>query len=145
MLLRVLPEQVSREWDVIWPGIQASLPYDIPPAGQTKALESFMSGAMQCWFLVKEKDVCALGVTTIFIDPCGRRSLFIYTLLGYKPLQAEDWGDALTSLKKWAKSKGCVEILTHTPMNNSPALRLVQSMGGDTSTIIAKINLNGGV
>lgn len=145
MLLKVLPEQVSKDWDTIWPAIQASMPYEIPPEGVTKALESFMSDAMQCWFLVKEGDIYAIGTTTIFLDPCGRRSLFIYTILGYKPLQMEDWSDAFESLKKWAKSKGCVEILTHTPMSNTAAIRLVQSMGGDIGTVIARIDLNGGV
>lgn len=142
MLLKVLPEQVSKEWEAIWPAIQSTLPYEVPPAGVTKALEAFMSELLQCWFVVEGDEICAICTTTIFSDPCGRRSLLIYSLFGYKPMQTEKWRDAMGDLKKWASAKKCEDIIAYT--QNPAIIRLVNQMGGDTSTAMVTIKVSGG-
>ena len=117
MLLRMLPDQVASQWEVVWAAIEIVLPDECKTETvKSNMLVELMKGNMQCWVLKDDEDgeSRALATTCFFYDPSGKRSLFIYSLYGYKEITDGIWNDALTSLAKWAKANGCVSVFGHT-------------------------------
>ena len=149
MLLMMLPEQVSNQWETIRPAIEASLPAGIEVTEEymTNILQSILRGNMQCWILVNGVEVCAIGVTAIFSDPGGCLNLFIYSLYGYKPAPLHLWSDAIDTLKKWANAKGCTEIVAYSDSDNKFVIMLAERLGGDISRVLVRIPIskNGGL
>jgi len=146
MLLRMLPDQISSQWDDIWPSIEVlMLEQSRTEKGKSNILQAMLSGEMHCWLLKDDDndDMLALASTCFFYDPSGRKSLFIYTLWGYdKPITLKLWAEAFETLQDWAAFNGCDSVMAHT--SNMKLIRLVTHLGGkaeDTLIYLDVINM----
>ena len=139
MLLRLLPEQVSRQWEQLWPSIEFTLPEPVPQQAGTRILQAILAGIMTCWVVVDEGDMNAVIVTSFVTDPAGTRSLLIYSLYGYDMVKTELWKSSLHGLRRWAESKGCTEIIAYTDKDNVAVLRLAKAMGGTADRVVVSI------
>lgn len=159
MLTKLLPEQISRLWDIIRYAVEQSLP---PVTGEhpdkmNRILSSALTGTVDVWALYTKKDdgnkLEGIGLTEILYDDVsGTKNLLIYSLYGYNRISEESYQDGIISLLKYAKSKGCLQIVAYT--NSRQLVEVVNRAGGDTSytfisfdidKIVQKLNeLNGG-
>lgn len=149
MLLKMLPEQINTQWEIIRPAIEEAMPHEYVPDERymTNVLESLLSDKMHCWLIVDGEDVKALCVTNFVVDPGGEQSLFIYALYGYKPVPLSMWTNAFESLGKWAKRYNCAEVIAFTDSGNEGVLRIVGNLGGSADRVVVRIpvNSNGGI
>ena len=139
MLLRLLPNDISKYWNGISEAISKSLPpfitYD--KEGMLVILNSLMSGIMHCWLLHEiEGDkitLYAIATTEFSIDPASRtKSLLIFSLYGLQPTPIESWKDSYETLRLYAKANGCSSILAFSDVPE--VLNIVGKMGGDINT-----------
>jgi hypothetical protein len=143
MLLKMLPDQVADQWETIWPAIEIVIPlHNRTEQSKSNILHNIMSGNMHCWVLKDDEDVdvYAVATTCYFYDPCGSRSLFIYSLYGIRPISLEMWGAAFETLESWARGNGCESILSHTA--NKRMIQLIKYLGGDADEVIAILNIS---
>ena len=142
MLLRMLPEQVSSQWETIWASMECVMAEQArTEKGKSNVLSAMLAGEMQCWLLKDDEDdeVLALASTCFFYDPSGRKSLFIYTLLGYKPVSIKLWTEAFETLSKWAGFRGCDSVMAHT--QNAKIIRLVNHLGGKAEDTLVYLDV----
>lgn len=136
MLVKLLPDQISRFWDIIQYAIEESLP---PIAGDdedrmNKILMSLLGGKSQCWAsYVKDGDVPrfeGIVVTRILYDDVSdTRNLLIYCLYGYEKVSRSAWLNGLKTLVKFAASKNCYRIIGYT--SEPFIVKTVERLGGE--------------
>ena len=146
MLTKLLPDQVSKFWDVIRYAIENSLP---PIAGESpdkmkKILMSLLTGKSQCWvsYEINESSKVfeAIVITRIFYDDASdTKSLLIYCLYGYEHIKQSSFTSGLKTLVKFAGSRGCERIIAYT--SEPGVIKLVNRLGGDTSYTFISIPL----
>jgi hypothetical protein len=146
LLNLMLPEQVSKFWDVVKYAIEQSLP---PIAGENpdrmnRILASILSYKTQCWAsYVRDEDVRTFNgivLTRIVTDDIsGLKSLLIYCLYGYNNVSEDSWKTGFKTLVKWAMSKGCSSIIGYT--DNPRAIEIVKKFGGEAKQTFVSIPL----
>lgn len=146
MLVRMIPEQISRHWEVISYAIENSLP---PTAGRSKdrmnrILTALLSGSKQCWVSSRYENgvgiMEAILTTQILKDfDEGTRNLLIYSLYGYEQISKESWISGFDALSKWARVNNCDKIIAYS--NVRSVIEVVNSFGGDTSFSFISIPL----
>jgi len=144
MLLRMLPEQISKQWDLVRAAIEAANPPDVvlPEHKMTNMLSMLLNGDMQCWVLVGDEvrtDVYAIVTTLTYDDPFGEKQLFVYSLYAYKRPSRELWMDLINTLKRWGESLGCSNVTAY--VRNKSEIRLIERIGGDVETVLVRIPL----
>lgn len=137
MLTRLLPDQISKLWDIIGYAVEQSLP---PIAGDhpdkmNRILASALSGKVDVWVsYVREEKVNKFEgiVLTKFIydDASGTKNLLIYCLYGYNEISKESWVFGLKGLVKYAESKGCSQIIAYSEVPY--IIDIVNRLGGDS-------------
>ena len=148
MIVRMLPEQASLQWETLKPAIESAVPEEFMcEEYMTNVLKAIVKGDMHCWLLVEGKDVAAMGITSFLDDPGGGKSLFIFALYSYMPVSLEKWADAFNMLKRWAAVHGCGSVLAYTDSGNEAILRIARSVGGDVSRTLVTLPVgsNGGI
>lgn len=146
MLIRLYPEQVSEQWDVIKPAIEASLPVNAirTEEGMNNILDHILANRMQCWLIAekqRDEDVYALLLTYTLLDPIGASSVFIYALYGYRPVPMEMWISSFKQLQGWARKNNCVNIIAFT--DNQKVVNLVRNLGGNANQVLVSLEVNG--
>lgn len=121
MLTKLLPEQVSRFWPIIKYAVEQSLPPIVGehPDKMNRILSSALSGKVDVWasYIRDEEGAKFEGLAltkTIYDDASNTRNLLIYCIYGYKAIDKSSWLHGLESLVKYAKSKGCIQIIAYT-------------------------------
>ena len=122
MLLRLLPEQIARNWDYIKYGIENSVPIEILKQHDrmNNILESLLSSGMQCWWEVRNADsenpeVVAQVITTIYTDDCSKtKTLRIYSLFGYDNIGVREFIEGQDTLISYGKAMGCEQLDAYT-------------------------------
>jgi hypothetical protein len=114
MLLRVLPEQVSTNWDWIKFSLIETTP-ELTERGLNVILENLLCESMQCWWEVEENNgvikLYAIIVTSLFQDNFFQANcLRICSLYGYDDLSEKQWKEGFESLLTFAKGSGCSRI-----------------------------------
>ncbi len=154
MLTRLLPDQVSRFWDIIKFAIEESLPpvaYDHPDKME-RILSSLLSGKAECWasYIRDEETTRFEGVviTRILHDDVSiTNNLLIYCLYGYERIEKDSWIKGLHALAKYANSRNCSRIIAYTDIPY--VTELAKKLGGearytflsfDTKQIVKKFN-----
>lgn len=154
MLTKLLPEQISKYWDIIKYGVEQSLP---PIVGESadkmnNILMSLLVDKTQCWasYIKKNENLSFEGVllTRILYDDASRtRSLLIYCLYGYSQVDNESWIDGIKMLAKYAKSRKCSQIIAYSNLDR--VMEVSKSLGAnepyyfisfDVDKIIKKFN-----
>jgi hypothetical protein len=146
MLNPMLPEQVSSAWDIIKYAIEESLP---PIAGDhpdkmNRILGSLLSGKLLCWAAYQldedNRKFEGLVLTDIVYDTASdTKNLLIYCLYGYAAVSNSTWVEGLESLKKYARSKRCSQIIAYT--DQVEITRLVKSLGGEARWTLCTFNI----
>ena len=134
MLLRLLPEQISEQWDTIKPTIEESLRSACEDADMNEVLTSLLNASSQCWVSSRKADnggniIEGIIITIITRDLFGEgRNLLIYSLFGYSMETKEAWRGGAKALALFAKSTQCSRITAYTDVPS--LLKLVENLGG---------------
>lgn len=138
MLLRLMPDQVSRYWEFFKEGISASLPPTTKnaPGVLNRVLETILAGGKDVWlsFVKRDGGIDAHGFVItqmISVYEAELKMLLIYAIYAPKGFTDEEWNEGFVALAKFAKSRNCVEIVGYT--NDDHAIKRAEQFGGDTS------------
>ena len=147
MLNRLLPDQVSKFWDVISYAIEQSLP---PTTGEhpdklNRILSAALSGKLEVWAsYTRQGDTTKLEgivVTKILYDDASdTRNLLIYCIYGYTAVDKNSWAEGLKAITLYAKSKGCSQIVAYSDLPH--VVELVKALGGEAKYTFLSFNVN---
>lgn len=130
-----MPEQISTRWDAIKQAIKESLPPISleSPNTMNNILIKLMNGDMVCWISHNEEDeVKGFIITRIITDDCSEtKSLLLYIIYGSSKTKGADWVEGYQSLKKYALSKGCVNMIGYT--KNEKLIKIADKFSSDST------------
>ena len=155
MLTKLLPEQVSKLWDIIKYAVEQSLPPIVGehPDKMNRILSSLLSGKIQCWasYVRNEKSTKFEGVvlTEMLYDEAScTKNLLIYCLYGYEDVANDSWINGVKTLAKYAKGQGCNQMLAYTDVPYM--IKMTEKLGGEAKYTLCTFdvkkivqNLNG--
>ena len=119
MLIKLTPEQISRNWKQIKFCIAGSLPplAEYSEAGMLEIHKKLLKDTMQCWVLLNNKEEIQAVATTVISSDIGTEvhNLLIYSLyaISYK-INDDDWSQGLVHLKEYAEKVGCKKIIAYS-------------------------------
>lgn len=140
MLIRLLPEQVSKAWDVIAPAIAETLPPMLSKSHTAivNVLEAVMAERANVWIYYKEDRPACVVLTTVQRDPIMHSiSLLIYSMYALEDLKAEDWEHGISRLKVYAEFIGADKVITYA--SNPGVVRMLDRLGADTSFTLIEV------
>ena len=147
MITRLLPEQISHFWDVIKYAVEQSLPPTVGehPDKMNRILAAALSGKIDVWASYTKNEsgnkLEAIVLTKILYDDVsGTKNLLIYCLYGYSKISTESWKDGLATFAKFAKSRGCSQIVAYTDVPR--IVKLVNSLGGESKYTFISFDIN---
>ena len=147
MLVKLLPEQVAEFWDIIKFAVEESLPPIVGdhPDKMNRILSSLLSGKTECWASYRRGEegtvfegICLTKI--IYDDASDTRNLLLYCIYGYEKTLEEAWMEAFRSVAKYAKAKGCNDIVGYTDVPY--LIEKAKLFGGDTSYTFVSFNIN---
>ncbi len=138
MLLRLLPDQVMKQWDFFKVAMESTLP---PIAGGSEdrmnnILEMFLTSGLIMWISYRknntETKVTGFLVTQIVVDdPSKTKSVLIYSIYTEDGFKLSEWEEGFKEVSKYAKGLNCVRV---TAYSNHPAvIKRAEDFGGDSS------------
>jgi len=135
MLVKLLSDQVARNWEEIKVAIKRSAPVveGESPEKYNNILERMLIGKMDCWLSYNEEKVMDTLITTYVIEDeiGGTRSLMIYSVTGIGPVSLKSWIEGIKTLKDYGKSLGCNRLMAYSC--NEFILKIAEKNGGDSS------------
>jgi hypothetical protein len=147
MLTKLLPDQISKLWDIIKYAIENSGPITEgeQPGRMNRILSAALSGRIDIWAsYIKEDTNKFEGIVVtdiIYDDATGIKNLLIYSIYGYvDKVDRKSYITGLSALAKYAKSLKCTNIVAYT--QDSGIVALVNRLGGDTSYTILSFNVD---
>lgn len=145
MLTQLLPDQISRLWDIIKYAIEQSVPpvEGDSPDKMNNILAELLSYKKQCWasYVVDgdERTFEGIIVTQVMDDSTGgTRSLLMYCAYGYSKVAKESWVKGIGTLSKYAESKGCSRILAYTDLPYM--IEKARELGGEARYTLVTFN-----
>ena len=143
MLIKLLPDQVSNNWDTIGYAIENSLP---PIAGESdekmnNILMALLDGRMDCWVSLNGDGRINGVVSTavMYDDLSGVRSLLLYSIYAFGWAGEDTWAEGFETLKKYAKGKDCSNITGYTEFDS--LIRRAKDMGGEAKQTFVSLPL----
>jgi len=146
MLVRLTTDQISRFWEVIRYSFEQSAPpvAKVSPEHSANLLEDLLAGTADCWISFQRKNenkIDGVVITKVVIDEASKtRNLLIYSLFAHTLTNKDSWTEGLRVLARWAKSKGCYNIIGFTQENQ--IVSLVNKLGGDTNTTLIMFDVD---
>lgn len=146
MLTKLMPDQISKFWNVIKYAIEDSLPPTVgeSPDKMNKILAALLIGKAQCWASYvkggEENKFEGLVITKILYDDVSdTRNFLIYCLYGYEIVSKSSWVSGLETLVKFAIDRDCSQIIGYSdvPM----IIDLVNKLGGSTKYTFVELPL----
>jgi hypothetical protein len=134
MLIKLLPDQISKNWEKLKTAVLNALPPIAPYLGtdtEINLLQALVNDKLQMWAVCRDRNgmVNAVVTTEIVIDFATKtKHLVIYTLYGVDKMMREDFTDGLKALKQFARANGCTKIIAYT--NIDKVIELAQILGG---------------
>jgi len=143
MITKLLPENVTDNWDVVKEAIRGALPpfaLDTPDK-MTRILESIILGQLDVWVLYDSEEgikIKSIWTTSIVTDSESKtKNLLVYSIYNFDHTVEDNWSAGLQSMKDYASANDCSAITGFTKV---PAiLKFVDSCGGDTSVTFIRI------
>ena len=142
MLVMLLPDQVSRNWDEIKMLLEEATP---GPQGanfdrMNNILEESILGKKKIWISYNDEEIFdGLVGTEIYLDRInGLKTMEIFALWG-KGAGEGSWTKGWEALAKYAMTQGCKRIVAYT--KEQSLIARVQALGGDTSFVFCDITL----
>jgi hypothetical protein len=136
MFAKLLPEQISKFWDVIKYGLEQTLP---PIAGDhpdrmNRVLTACLCGKADVWASYTRDNGVGnfegFAVTRIIFDDVSSTfSLLIYTIYAYSKVSSSTWLVALRKLAAYAKLKNCRFVVAYTDFPG--IVEISKRLGGD--------------
>lgn len=127
MIIQLQPEQVSEYWFSIKYAACAAMETDSPEYVQS-LLRALLSETHQCWLIMDEGELVAMGITCIVEEALtGKRQLHIDAFYSYTTLSDELAHQATDYVSEYAAANNCSVIRSLT--NNPRASRLLVAMG----------------
>lgn len=147
MLTKLLPDQISQFWDIIKYAIEQSLPPIVGdhPDKMNRILTAAISGRIDCWAsYVRSEEINKFeGIVltkVIYDDASDTRNLLIYCVYGYESVQNDSWLSGIKSLVKYAKGKGCNQIIAYSELPH--IVDILSKLGADTKFTFISFNVN---
>jgi hypothetical protein len=147
MITILLPDQIARYWNILGPAIEEALPpiASYKEERMNKVLSSLLSGKSLCWVAHKVKDeqryLEALCITQIQHDTISMsKSLLIYALYAFAPISDETQFAGLNAIAKYAKSKGCENVIAYT--QNERIIELSKLHSGNTVQTLVTFDID---
>lgn len=130
MIVKLLPEQITKQWDSIRYGIiNAIAPIVDPTPDKIKeVLCQLVTQDMQCWCLFEGDDIYGHIITSISVDINTKyRTLIIYSLFLFRKASPEMWEDGWSAIEKFAASNECNRVAAYT---NSDSIKSIAEKRG---------------
>ncbi len=147
MLTRLLPDQISRLWDIIKYAVEQSLPPIVNehPDKMNRILASALNGTITVWasYNKSENENNFEGIVLtrfLYDDASGSKSLLIYCLYGYNSVDESSWIHGLQTIAKYAKAKGCSRIVAYT--QEPYIVKVVDYLGGSADYTFISFNID---
>lgn len=138
MLIQLLPDQISKFWDVIKYALESSPPLPNKTNRDdwiNRILSSCLSGKLDVWVSYTKGDrnkVEGIVMTSIAIDNLMyAKELLIYYIYSYDTVDRASWMDGLITITKYAINKGCDRIVAYS--DNDNVIGIVKKLGGSTN------------
>ena len=145
-MIRLLPDQISKLWDIIRYALEDSPPLTVGNINSrliSNILTAALSGEIDVWVsYTKEGELKLDGIilTSFEIDKFVKeKSLLIYYLYSYRDADVSRWIKGLKSLAKYAKTRNCSKIMAYT--NVPTMINISEKLGGNIDTRFITFNL----
>lgn len=141
-MIRLYPEQVARQWEIIEPAIEAALPPITTNSldRMNRVFESILSGRLNTYMFVNETKVKGV-VTVSVLDSVDsvEKQLLIYSLFGYKGVTIDELNQGFDLIADLARGLGCASIVAYTSLD--PLREYVKRIGGDASLTFLRLEV----
>jgi hypothetical protein len=120
MVIKMLPEQITKAWPYLKHGLQATKPamMTLSDDGYNNILKNLLVGTLQCWAIVDqaaEDSFCGFFLTMISDDyVTGTKFMNVYDLFSFKPLQPGMLESCMEAGIEFAKSNNCNTIVAYS-------------------------------
>lgn len=145
MLTKLLPEQISKFWDIIKYAVEQSLPPIVGehPDKMNRILASALSGKVEVWASYTKGDTNKFeGIVLtelLFDDVSQTRNLLIYCLYGYTDVNEGSWLHGIQKLGEYAKSRKCSRVVAYSDVPY--IIELASKLGAETKYTFISFNL----
>jgi len=146
MLTKLLPDQISKFWDIIKYAVEQSLPPIVGdhPDKMNRILSSLLSGGLDCWASYEKGEVnkfeCILLTKFLYDDSSDTRNLLIYCIYGYNQISKKSWESGLVTLLNYAKGNMCNQIVAYTDIPH--IVKISENLGAEDSYTFITFNVN---
>lgn len=146
MLTKLLPDQISKFWDVIKYAVEQSLPPTVGehPDKMNRILSSALCGKVDVWVSYTKKESSrfeGIVLTRILYDDASEtRNLLIYCLYGYGDVSSESWIEGLGAIAKYAKARKCSSVIAYTDIPY--VIDLAKKLGAESSYTFITFDVN---
>jgi len=147
MLIKLLPSQTAKIWDIVRFCYLRSLPVGTKEDSEAVqgVLHSLLLETSQCWVGVDKAEpdpnnqVYVVLLSKILIDEVTQeRNLCLYTIFGFRPIPDEMWEQGIESIKQFAKANRCSYI---TSLSAHPKVMEVCQKLGFISTRLLSLEV----
>lgn len=121
MITRLLPDQISKFWDIIKYAVEENLP---PIVGDHKdrmnrVLSALLSGKLTCWASYRRENeefiFEGFCMTSFIYDEVSDiKNILLYCVYSYNKTIEDTWIDSFIPIAKFAKANGCVNMVGYT-------------------------------
>lgn len=145
MLTKLTPEQIANYWNVVKYAIEQSLPPIVGdhPDKLNRILAAALSNKVDVWASYVRKETTTFeGIVLtklLYDDASDTSNLLIYCIYGYEEISKSSWPEAIKSLIKYAKSKGCSFITAYSDV--PVVITNAKRMGADTRYTFLSFNV----
>jgi hypothetical protein len=149
MLTKLLPENISSNWEVIKHAIKSALPpfaIDTPDK-INRIMESCLMGDLEVWVYYDFAEESGLKIkniltTKVITDPdSNTKNLLMYSIYSYDHTERPDWEEGYTLLMEYANSQGCAAIIGYT--KDLFLLKFAKDKGADVDVRFVKLPVIG--
>jgi len=127
MLVKLLPQQIAKLWDIIRYGLVRTWPIGTEDSSERvqELLRNLLTETIQCWMAKEGEEFLGFLLTKINIcDVTGSRSLNVMSVFGFKVVPDAQWVKGMAQLVEFAKANNC-KFITATS-DNAKILRLLE-------------------
>ena len=137
MIIKLMPEQVSKLWDYIRFGVLSSVSpiTNTSPEGIRNILKNLLLGTIQCWAIIEEDKMKGFALTTISGDyVSGEIFLNIYDLYAFEQFSQETWESGVTALEEFAKANMCSKVIAYSDIPQ--VIGIAEKLGFNSRTVL---------
>lgn len=117
-MIKLIPQQISEQWDSIRAGLLITLPPITQPTPEAlrAILTQLLCEHIQCWAILdSDKRIQGHALTTISLDIHSQvKTLVIYSLYLTEQVTRETWENGFKVLNEFAQKEGCFRIAAYT-------------------------------